>query len=95
LFAQKGVYGLAAASMVPILFGVLIPGRLPLWLIGGSAVLALVAHLYLNLWGGVINPAVSASYAILMALAFASVGLLITIMPSFNLFNISKLFGRE
>ncbi len=77
LFAQKGVYGLAAASLVPLLFGVLIRRPLPVFLVAGASLLGLVIHFYLNLFGGVINPAVSASYAILASLAFALVGLLV------------------
>lgn len=69
LFAQKGVYGLAAASLVPLLFGVLAKRPLPLWIIAPSAFLALFLHLGLHLLWGVDNPAVSASYAILAALA--------------------------
>lgn len=76
LFAQKGVYGLAAASMVPMLFGVLIKGPVPLWIVAGAALFGLVAHFYLNLFGGVINPAVSASYAIVGSALIASVALL-------------------
>lgn len=77
LFAQKGVYGLAAASTVPILFGVLYRGRLPVWIIGSAAWLGLLLHLYFNLWGGVANPAVSASYAIVCSLLFAFLALLL------------------
>ncbi len=75
LFAQKGVYGLAAASLVPMLFGVLVRGHLPLWVVASAAFIGLVSHFYLNLFGGVINPAVSASYAILLSAAFAIVSL--------------------
>jgi SSS family solute:Na+ symporter/sodium/pantothenate symporter len=75
LFAQKGVYGLAAASTVPLLFGVLLRRPLPVFLIGMSALIGLTVHLGLNLFGGVANPAVSASYAILMSLGFALLSL--------------------
>ena len=75
LFAQKGVYALAAASLVPMLFGVLFTGRLPLWLVGGAALIGLLLHFYLNLLGGVLNPAVSASYAILASLLYAGISL--------------------
>ncbi|MCR8922886.1 sodium:solute symporter family protein [Dasania sp. GY-MA-18] len=75
LFAQKGVYGLAAASVVPILFGVLIRGHLPLAVIATAAVIGLLLHFYLNLFGGVLNPAVSASYAIVISVIFAVIGL--------------------
>lgn len=71
LFAQKGVYGLAAASFVPLLFGVVWRGSLPTWLMFTCAVLALVSHLVLNLFMGVANPAVSASYAILLSTSLA------------------------
>ncbi len=73
LFAQKGVYGLAAASAVPILVGVLYRGHVPLWLVAGSAFIGLALHFYLNLLGGVVNPAVSASYAIIASAVFACI----------------------
>lgn len=66
LFAQKGVYGLAAASFVPILFGVLNKKDTPVWIISLCAVTGLVFHLVLNIFGGVLNPAVSSSYSILL-----------------------------
>jgi SSS family solute:Na+ symporter/sodium/pantothenate symporter len=68
LFAQKGVYGLAAASTAPILFGVLYKGRIPTVLMFFAAVVGLLAHLSLNLFAGVTNPAVSATYAIILSL---------------------------
>ena len=77
LFAQKGVYGLAAASLVPMLFGVLFQRALPLWIIVSSALMGLLLHFYLNIFGGVVNPAVSASYAIIASLLYASVCLVI------------------
>ena len=75
LFAQKGVYGLAAASLVPMLFGVLFRGSLPLSLIASASISALLIHFYLNLFGGIANPAVSASYAILTSIAYVLLGL--------------------
>ncbi len=78
LFAQKGVYGLAAASLVPILFGVLIRGTIPLWIVTTAAGIGLFTHLYLNLVQGIANPAVSASYAIILSAAFALASLGIT-----------------
>ncbi|MEP0200906.1 MAG: sodium:solute symporter family protein [Halioglobus sp.] len=78
LFAQKGVYGLAAASLVPVLFGVLVRRHIPLWIVAGSAVIGLVLHLWFNLFGGVENPAVSATYGILTSLVFGLAGLLLT-----------------
>lgn len=76
LFAQKGVYGLAAASLVPVLFGVLWRGDLPLWVVACAAAIGLFLHLYLNLSGGVGNPAVSASYGILASVGFTLLALL-------------------
>jgi SSS family solute:Na+ symporter/sodium/pantothenate symporter len=78
LFAQKGVYGLAAASLVPVLFGVLVRRHIPLWVVVGAAGIGLGGHLLLNLAFGVENPAVSATWAIFAALAFGLVGLAFT-----------------
>ena len=75
LFAQKGVYGLAAASLVPVLFGVLVRRHIPLWVVMGAAGLGLGLHLLFNLALGVANPAISASYGIFASLAFGLVGL--------------------
>jgi len=75
LFAQKGVYGLAAASLVPLLFGVMMKRELPLWIIAMCAFFALGIHLVLNLFMGVANPAVSASYAILFSLGLGLISL--------------------
>ncbi|CAA0082733.1 Sodium/pantothenate symporter [Zhongshania aliphaticivorans] len=75
IFAQKGVYGLAAASLVPMLFGVIIPKPLPLLLVASASVLALLMHFYLNLFAGVANPAVSASYAIIASCAYTLLGM--------------------
>jgi len=77
LFAQKGVYGLAAASLVPMLFGVLVQGRLPLWIVASSALMGLFLHFYFNLFAGVLNPAVSASYAIVISAIFACLSLFV------------------
>jgi sodium/pantothenate symporter len=78
LFAQKGVYGLAAASLVPVLFGVLVRRHIPLWVVVGAAALGLGLHLYFNLVAGVANPAISATYGIFASLLFGGVGLLLT-----------------
>ncbi|MEX1667164.1 sodium:solute symporter family transporter [Zhongshania arctica] len=77
LFAQKGVYGLAAASLVPMLFGVLIRKPLPLALIASASFIALLGHFYLNLFGGVANPAVSASYAIIGSCVYTLLGMVV------------------
>lgn len=75
LFAQKGVYGLAAASFVPVVFGVLLKGRIPLPPIALASGVALLLHFALHLSGAVANPAVSACYAILTSSMVAYVGL--------------------
>ena len=75
LFAQKGVYGLAAASLVPMLFGVLVRGAIPLWLVFGASLIGLFGHFFLHLLMGIENPAVSASYAILLSLGYGLIGL--------------------
>ena len=68
LFAQKGVYGLAAASAAPILFGVLYKGKFSAPAIFVAATTGLFVHLVLNLFLGVINPAVSATLAIILSI---------------------------
>jgi sodium/pantothenate symporter len=65
LFAQKGVYGLAAASFVPIVCGVLLRGPVSARLMGAAAATGLGLHLVLHVWGGMDNPAESACWAIL------------------------------
>ncbi len=75
IFAQKGVYGLAAASFVPIVFGVLNPDPLPPAPIGIAAGSALLVHFSLHLSGAIPNPAVSACYAIFVSVMIA-IGLL-------------------
>ncbi len=67
LFAQKGVYGLASASFVPLLFGTLYKGSIRVSTIFISSIIGLITHLYLNIWGGYDNPAVSATYAIFLS----------------------------
>lgn len=70
LFAQKGVYGLASASLVPILFGVLLKGRVSLWVVAPAAALGLGIHLVAHLGFGIENPAISATYGIGAALTW-------------------------
>lgn len=89
LFAQKGVYGLAAASFVPMLFGTLLTRKLSSRLIFISAIIGLFVHLYLNIFGGVTNPAVSATYAILISTAWFGLGLLLDL--KFHIFSPKKL----
>ncbi|MCR9161731.1 MAG: sodium:solute symporter family transporter [Nannocystaceae bacterium] len=73
LFAQKGVYGLAAASFVPLVFGVLRRGPLPVVPVAVASGFALALHFSLHLSGTLPNPAVSASWAILASTALGLV----------------------
>lgn len=75
LFAQKGVYGLAAASCAPILFGVLYKKPISAVTIFITAAIGLLTHLVLNLFLGVVNPAVSATYAILISISLVLIWL--------------------
>jgi len=77
LFAQRGVYALAAASFVPIVFGVLVRGHVPAVLVAIAAATGVVVHLVLPLVAEVPNPAVSATWAILASTMVGLVGLLV------------------
>ena len=78
IFAQIGVYGLAAASFVPVVFGTVIPGAIPSWIMGTAAAIGFGGH-YLLRWGaGIPNPAVSACWSLFAAAATALVLLLVT-----------------
>ncbi|GAA5316243.1 MAG: sodium/pantothenate symporter [Candidatus Pelagadaptatus aseana] len=67
LFAQKGVYGLAAASVVPILLGTYVRHQPPVVVAWLAAMVGLGAHLLGLFAFGIENPAVSATYAILLS----------------------------
>jgi SSS family solute:Na+ symporter/sodium/pantothenate symporter len=73
LFAQKGVYGLAAASVVPILLGTYVKGQPPVKLAWASAIVGLGVHLIGLFWFDIKNPAVSATYAILLSVLLVAV----------------------
>ena len=81
LFAQKGVYALAAASLVPFLSGVMRKNILPVPVIFTASLSALFVHFYLNLFAGVTNPAVSGTWAILVSL---------TIWATYEIWSIVK-----
>jgi len=76
LFAQKGVYGLAAASFVPIVFAAFFKTRLSATMVGFAAVAGLGTHLILNMFFGVANPSISATYGIFAASALGGFGLM-------------------
>ncbi len=75
LFAQKGVYGLVAASVVPLLFGTLSTRPLPPLPFALAALVGLVGHFALNRFPAFANPSVSASLAIAASAATAWFGL--------------------
>lgn len=70
LLAQKGIYGLAAATLVPILFGVIGPKYISAHAVLIASLIGLLGHLYLNLFGGIYNPAISCAYSSLASIAF-------------------------
>lgn len=73
LFAQKGVYGLAAASVLPILLATYIRENPPVALAWFTAVVGLGGHLAGLFVFGIENPAVAATYAIFLASAVVAV----------------------
>jgi sodium/pantothenate symporter len=79
IFAQNGVYGLFAATFVPVLAGIFVPRvRLP-W-VAAASVTALVVHFgtyYFQLGPYWNNPAVPATYALLTSLAVMLLGALV------------------
>lgn len=82
IFGQIGVYGIVAASCVPVLFGVLVP-KAPRGPVFAAAIAALVIHLGLYSLktrfpdAGFFNPAVTATWGTLAALAIATLGTLL------------------
>lgn len=69
IFAQQGVYGLAAACVAPITVGVLVRSRIPAWIVAVGAVTGVGGHFLLNLGFHIKNPSVSASWAIIASFA--------------------------
>ncbi len=75
IFAQIGVYGLAAASFVPIVFGTMLKGNIPTWIMGVASGIGFVGH-YVLRWGfSVPNPAVSACWSLFASAAFTLIAL--------------------
>lgn len=85
IFAQKGVYGLAAASFIPITVGTLLKKSQPIWVITLCAISGLISHLVLNLFMGVANPAVSSTYAIFISTGLFFISKLIITVKSSQL----------
>lgn len=80
IFAQNGVYGLFAATFVPVLFGIFVKRARRGWIMLASLAAVLV---HFGMYYGKIshyhnNPAVPATFAILASLAVALIGLALT-----------------
>lgn len=76
IFAQNGVYGLFAATFVPILAGIFLPRVTKPW-VAAASVTALVVHFgmyYFQIGPYWNNPAVPATFAILTSVAVMLVG---------------------
>lgn len=82
IFAQQGVYALAAASFVPIVVGVLSKRKIHFSVMFAAALTAVGIHFYLNLFGGVKNPSVSSSIAMLVSMGVTIVLLAVTYKKS-------------
>ena len=83
LLAQNGVYGLFAATFVPILFGVFVP-RVTTWGVAAAAIAALIVHF--GMYYGEVgpywnNPAVPATFALVTSTAVAGLSLLVARRP--------------
>jgi len=70
IFGQIGIYGLVAASTVPILFGILVPS-LHRNTAAASALAGLGGYFGLHFWGFSYNPAVNATCAVFASLFVA------------------------
>ena len=85
IFAQNGVYGLFAATFVPILAGIFVPRVTTPW-VAAASVVALVVHFgtyYFQLGPYWNNPAVPATYALIASLAVMAAGALAPGRPRF------------
>ena len=71
-FGQLGVYGLVAASTAPVLFGVLMTDagkQVPKNWMFFAAATAMGLHFVLYAWGGIKNPAITATYGVFASIA--------------------------
>lgn len=76
LFAQQGVYALVAASSAPLVLGILRPSFCQPAAVGALSFFAVALHFALRFGFDVVNPSVSASWAILASIG---VGLLLSL----------------
>ena len=78
LFAQAGIYGLVAASLAPVTFGIFVPETPRPWAFAAAVVGPLVhfAHYGSVVWvgGSFLNPAVSATEGVFASVAVLTVG---------------------
>jgi SSS family solute:Na+ symporter/sodium/pantothenate symporter len=66
LFAQEGVYGLVAASAVPMVVGILKPDFVRPTVVGGLALLSVVGHFVGRHIFDIANPGVTAGWAVIV-----------------------------
>ena len=78
IFGQVGVYGIVAASAVPILFGIAFP-RMGKNAAFAAAVMGMAVHFGLYLFGDYPNPGVTATYGIIASATTAMVALAVTV----------------
>ncbi len=85
IFAQNGVYGLFAATFVPVLAGIFVKRVTRHW-VAAASVVALLVHFgtyYFELGPYWNNPAVPATYAIVASLSVMAVGVVAPGRPRF------------
>ena len=85
IFAQAGIYGLVAASLAPVTFGIFVKRTPRAWAFA-AAVVGPRVHVALygaSVWvgGGVLNPAVSATEGVFASIAVLTLGVLLTPSP--------------
>lgn len=76
LFAFAGIYGLVAASVAPVVFGVFVPSAPPRWAFAASVVGPLT-HFVLHLSATIPNPALSGTLGVGAGLATLGLGTLL------------------
>jgi len=77
IFGQLGVYGIVAASAVPILFGIAFP-RMDRNTAFVAAIVGMTVHFGLYLFGDFPNPGVTATYGIIASAGTGALGLQLT-----------------
>ncbi len=80
LFAFAGIYGLVAASVAPVVFGIFVDRTPPRWAFAASIVGPAV-HFVLYLGVGVTNPAVTGTFGVVAGCAVLGLGVLLQPQP--------------